>query len=99
MNSEKIDNQLKLALDSSVEQRNKTTDLNVGYDAANNTWELIVRYAESLDNVREELEISVVELLAGYAIITIPQYLQNIMKSSISALISLALGSFISLAI
>lgn len=75
MNSEKIDNQLKLALDSSVEQREKTADLNLGYDAANNTWELIVRYAESLDDIRRELEISVVELLAGYAIITIPQYL------------------------
>ena len=75
MNSEKIDNQLKLALDSSAEQREKTADLNLGYDAANNTWELIVRYAESLDDVRRELEISVVELLAGYAIITIPQSL------------------------
>lgn len=75
MNSEKIDNQLKLALDSSVEQRDKTADLNVGYDVTNNTWELIVRYAGSLDNIRDELEIPVVELLAGYAVVTIPQYL------------------------
>lgn len=75
MNGEKIDNQLKLALESTVEQRDKTADLNLGFDALNNTWELIVRYAGSLDAIREELNISIVELLGGYAIITIEQYL------------------------
>lgn len=75
MNDEKIDNQLKLALGSTVQQREKTADLNIGYDAAENTWELIVRYAGSLDIVREELGAIVVELLGGYAIITIKQYL------------------------
>src|SRR5690606_9505929 len=40
-----------------------------------NTWELIVKYSGSLDRVREELGISVVELFNEYAIITIPEYL------------------------
>ncbi len=75
MNNEKIDNQLKLALDSSVEQRRKTADLNIGYDVLENTWELIVRYTGSLEDIQQELDMQVVSLLAGYAIITIKQYL------------------------
>ncbi|SES73164.1 S8 family peptidase [[Clostridium] polysaccharolyticum] len=75
MNNEKIDNQLKLALESTEEQRSRTADLNLGYDAFTNTWELIVRHAGSLEDIQNELDISVVELLGGYAIITIPQYL------------------------
>lgn len=73
MNSEKIENPLKLALDSTEEQRSKTADLNTGYNTANNTWDLIIRYTGSLDDIREELGITVVELLGGYAIITIKE--------------------------
>lgn len=73
MNSEKVDNQLNLALDVSQRQREKTMDLDVGYDPENRTWELIVKYSGSLDRLREELSISVVELMNEYAIITIPQ--------------------------
>lgn len=75
MNGEKVENQLKLALDITEQQRNKTVDLNLGFDQANNTWELIVRYFGDLSNIREELNATVVELLAGYAIITINQNL------------------------
>lgn len=75
MNSEKIENPLKLALDSSEEQRSKTADLNIGYNTAENTWDLIIRYTGTLDDIRQELGITVVELLGGYAIITIKEYL------------------------
>lgn len=75
MNSEKIENQLKLALNTPEEQRMKTADLNMGFNRAENTWDLIVRYAGSLDPIRDELNITVVELLSGYAIITIKEYL------------------------
>lgn len=91
MDSAKLDNQLNLALDVSQRERDKTIDLNVGYDTATNTWELIVKYSGSLERVREILNewsnqfnnqeenqmttnpISVVELMGGYAIITIPE--------------------------
>lgn len=75
MNTEKIDNQLNLALSSSQEQRDRTADLNIGYDEEANTWELIVKYSFSLDKIRDELDITVVELMANYAIITIKQSL------------------------
>jgi len=76
MNSEKIENQLKLALDSPESEREKTTDLNIGYMGGTaQIWELIVRYTGSLEQVREELGIQAIELLGGYGILYVPQSL------------------------
>ena len=75
MNSDKIENQLNLALDLPDNLRNKTDNLNIGYTPATNTWELIVKYNGSLERVRTELNVSIAELQNKYAIITIPQYL------------------------
>lgn len=73
INSSKLDNQLNIALDVGEETRNQTIDLNVGFDEINQTWELIVKYSGNLERIREELNVSVVELMNEYAIITIPQ--------------------------
>ncbi len=73
MNSSKVDNQLNIALDVGEETRERTIDLEVGFNEENQTWELIVKYNGSLNRVREELQVSVVELMNEYAIITIPQ--------------------------
>lgn len=75
MTNGKIENQLSLALDVPESEREKTESLNIGYEPETDTWELIVKYSGSLDRIREELGVSVVELLNGYAIITIPEYL------------------------
>ncbi len=75
MDSAKIDNELNLALDVPESDREKAVNLNVGYIPDTNMWELIVKYNGTLERVREELQISVVELSNQYAIITIPQYL------------------------
>ena len=71
MDSSKVDNQLNIALDVNEETRERTIDLEVGFNKENRTWELIVKYSGSLDRVREELEASVVELMNEYAIVTI----------------------------
>lgn len=71
----KLDNQLNLALDVAEQERAKTIDLNVGYSPEVDTWELIVKYSGTLDRIREELGISVVELINEYAILTIPENL------------------------
>ena len=63
MNSGQIDDSLSMALDVPESTREKTLDLDVGYEAETNSWELIVKYSGSLDRVIEELNISVVELL------------------------------------
>lgn len=77
MNSGKRDNQLNLALDVGVETREQTLDLDVGFIPEEQSWELIVKYTGSLQRIRDELQISVVELLNEYAIIIIPEHLIN----------------------
>lgn len=73
MDSGKIDNQLNLALNVGEEEREQTIDLDVGFDSDNNTWELIVKYNGDLQPIKEELNLSVVELMNEYAIVTIQQ--------------------------
>ena len=75
MDNAKIENELNLALDVSEADRAKAVNLNVGYEPETNLWELIVKYSGSLARVREELQISAVELMNQYAILTIPEYL------------------------
>lgn len=75
MDSGNVDNQLNLALDVPEDVRNRTLDLNVGYSPQTNTWELIIKYSGNIDRLIEELDIGVVELSGGYAIITIAENL------------------------
>lgn len=73
MPNAKLDNELNLSLDIPEQEREKATNLDVGYSPEENTWELIVKYSGSLERIREELNVSVVELLNEYAVITIPE--------------------------
>ncbi|MDE5864084.1 MAG: S8 family serine peptidase [Lachnospiraceae bacterium] len=75
MTESKISPELNVAIGIPEAEREKSLDLNVGYNENFEEWELIIRYTGSLDVIREELQISVEELLGGYAIIRIPQYL------------------------
>ena len=70
MASQKIENLLNLALDATPKEREKSLELDVGYDPAEKTWDLIVKYSGSLEAVRA-LASSVVELQNEYAVITI----------------------------
>ncbi len=70
MASQKIENLLNLALDATPGEREKSLELDVGYDSAENEWDLIVKYSGSLERVKE-LAARVVELQNEYAIITI----------------------------
>ena len=44
MNSQKLENLLNLSLDSTMEEREKSRILNVGFDREDKTWELIVKF-------------------------------------------------------
>jgi subtilisin family serine protease len=70
MASQKIENLLNLALDATPGEREKSLELDVGYDSAENEWDLIVKYSGSLERVKE-LAAKVVELQNEYAIVTI----------------------------
>lgn len=94
MPDQKLDNLLNLALDATEEEREKSRNLNVGYEKQTRKWEIIVKYSgmgianeEAFDGMKygvrnagdsvETLlggdEISVVPLLGGYAIVTLPE--------------------------
>ena len=72
MSNQKIENLMNLALETPESTRKKSLNLNVGYDEAGNTWELIVKYNGDLSVLRER-GIVAEELIAGYAILTVPE--------------------------
>ncbi len=72
MEDQKVDELLNLAMEATEEEREKSIDLETGYDARDKTWELIVRYTGSLDEVYA-MGIRGEELLGGYAVLYVPQ--------------------------
>ena len=72
MQDQKIENLLNLALDATAEERERSLELDVGYEPAERTWELIVKYSGTLEAVRQTAR-SVTELLNGYAVIVIEE--------------------------
>ena len=72
--NQKLEELLQLALQTSEDVRARTEDLNVGFNTNNRTWELIVKYHGSLD-VLKALNIEVEYLIAGYAVLTVPEQL------------------------
>ena len=76
MPDQKLDNLLNLAMDATEEEREKSRNLNVGYEKQTRKWEIIVKDSEMGDFVKVLLggpEISVVPLLGRYAIVTLPE--------------------------
>lgn len=82
MNNEKIENQLNMALDATDTEREKSLELDVGYDSAERTWEVIVKFGgttaelEALlqENFLEQYhEIRITNLQNEYAILLLPE--------------------------
>ena len=70
--SQKVENILNLALDATQEERERSDELEVGYDPPQRKWELIIKYSGALDEVRK-IAVSVTELLNGYAVLVIKE--------------------------
>ena len=79
MPDQKLENILNLALDATEEERDKSLELNVGYNPIDREWDLIVKYSGSLDCVRA-LGAQVVEMQNEFAIITIRESLIDAMS-------------------
>ncbi|MCM1102146.1 MAG: S8 family serine peptidase [Clostridium sp.] len=75
--SQKRENILNLALETDEQERARTENLNVGFSAATRSWELIAKYHGDLRAAagRISVNIFVEELIAGYAILTVPEEL------------------------
>ena len=81
MDSQKAENLLNLALDATEEEREKSLDLQVGYEPEERTWELIIKYDQSKGAQRPELA-EVIPLSFGFGII-------RVKESEIEALLAL----------
>lgn len=77
MDNQKLENLLNLALNTPESVRVKSFNLNVGYSTETKTWELIVKYNGNISGLID-LGIQVETLLAGYAILTVPDNLVEI---------------------
>ncbi len=74
MEDQKVENLLNLALMTDEAQRERSLNLNVGYNGEGKSWELIVRYSGNLDALTDA-GITVVYLMNNYAILTVPENL------------------------
>ncbi|MGN1148768.1 MAG: S8 family serine peptidase, partial [Lachnospiraceae bacterium] len=74
MNNQKLENLLNLAIETPEAVREKSLNLNVGFETVSRTWEVIVKYNGDLSRLPDQ-GVGVEELLAGYAILTVPENL------------------------
>lgn len=84
MDNQKIENQLNLAIEATPAEREKSMDLNVGFDGASATWQVIVKFYGTEIELREILaeafpnqyvSIKIQDLIGKYAILEIPENL------------------------
>ena len=74
MANQKAETLLNLALETPLEERVQSGNLNVGYSAITKTWEFIVKYNGSLRTATEVFPgVVAEELIAGYGILTVPE--------------------------
>lgn len=84
MADQKIENLLNVSLQVTQEEREKSPDLEVGYNEQQRTWELIIKYIGDIAVLREKYpQISITELLGQYAIIIAPQNLIEALSQEI----------------
>lgn len=72
MNDQKLDNLLNLAMDSTPLEREKSGNLNTGFDERLKVWDVIVKYSGPESGLNGD-GIQVVPLLGGYAVVTLPE--------------------------
>lgn len=72
VNNQKYDNLLNLALQLPEEVLEQSEMLESGYEREENRWEVVIKYHGSLQRLAE-LGIEVEEMIAGYAILLVPE--------------------------
>lgn len=82
MPNEKIENQLNLALDATLQEREKSLDLDVGFEPETRTWEVIIKFSDTAENLEQVLresfpavysQILLTNLSNEYAILVLPE--------------------------
>lgn len=73
LDREKVSTELKLSLSIPLDERKRALDLNEGFNAEYNEWELVIRYYGQLEEISNKVLFTYIELFNGYAIIRIRQ--------------------------
>ncbi|MDD5948398.1 MAG: S8 family serine peptidase [Lachnospiraceae bacterium] len=73
MQSQKLNAELNLALETSSVERERSENLAVGYNPETREWELIIRYLGDISFLQSVYGATVTELLGGYAIVVIKE--------------------------
>ncbi len=68
MENQKVDNLLNLALGATPEERIRSENLRIGYDAAQRLWEVIIKYTGNGERIRQTAG-NITELFGGFAIL------------------------------
>lgn len=69
---QKLENLLNLALDATPQERERSPELEVGFEPETQTWELIVKYSGNIERLRSET-VHIEVLSRGYAIVRLPE--------------------------
>lgn len=90
MQNEKIENLLNLALEATSREREKSLQLEVGYDVTERTWEVIVKFVGTTEQLNRLLNenfpqdydhITVTNLQNEYAILILPEQIVEAVAS------------------
>ena len=82
MANQKLETLLNISLDVTEQEREKSPDLNAGVNEEEDTWELIVKYIDSISELKDKYPgIVVYELLNQYAVVITPKrYIEYISR-------------------
>ena len=80
MQDQKIESQLNMALAVPEAERERTFDLDTGYNSESEKWEVVVRYNGNLDSLID-MGVTVTILTGGYAILNLKEELIEIVAA------------------
>lgn len=80
MADQKLENLLNLALEATPKERERSPELEVGFEPGTRTWELIVKYSGNIERLRTET-IQIEVLSHGYAIVRLPETQMDMFSS------------------
>ena len=67
--NQKIENLLNVSLSATRKELENSESLSTGFNWRDDTWEIIVKYSGTLENIRKKYNVYIRELLYNYAII------------------------------
>lgn len=82
MDNEKIENLLNLSLNSTREERERSSVLETGYSSQEDTWEVIIKFSGEFQELLQKfLQIRGQELLYQYALLIVPESMVDIVAA------------------